>query len=135
MIAAVVIVLAAGAAPSEAEEISAITAELESKRDWSEEDRTRALAVARLRQDDWGDCLRLAKSRLERSTEPVETVATAILGNCRQEEREYERAVTLSLRGRVDAAQRIDAARDIVARAKADARETLVAQLVAARLP
>lgn len=135
MIGAIAMVLAATTAPTEAEEINAITAELESKRDWSEEDRTRALAVARLRQDDWGDCLRLAKSHLERSKEPVETVATAILGNCQQDEREYERAVTLSLRGRADAVQRIDAARNIVARAKADVRETLVSQLVAMRMP
>lgn len=126
--------LAAVAPPSQAEELNAITAELEARKDWSEQDRVRAEAVARLRVDDWGICLRNAKTRLQRSTEPVETVATAIFGSCVREEKVYETVLILSLRGRIAADQRVDLARGIVARTRGQARETFVAELVTERI-
>lgn len=127
-------VLATATPPSQAEELAAITAELEARKDWSEQDRVRAEAVARLRVDDWGNCLRDAKARLQHSAEPVETVATAIFGICVREEKIYQDALILSLRGRIAADQRVDMARGIVGRSRAQAREAFVAQLVTERL-
>lgn len=126
--------LASTAPLSEAEELNTITAELEAREDWKEQDRVRAEALARLRLDDWGDCLRNAKVRLGRSSEPVETVVTAIFGSFVREERVYSDALILSFRGRIAADKRVDLARGIVGRTRAEGREMFVAQLVNERI-
>ena len=109
-------VLATATPLSQVEELAAITAELEARKDWSEQDRVRAEAVSRLRVDDWGNCLRDAKVRFQRSVEPVETVATAIFGACIRDENLYQNALILSFRGRIAADRRVALAREIVAR-------------------
>jgi hypothetical protein len=109
--------------------------QLEAEKDWSEDDRDRAIAAARLRNDMWSGCLRRAQTRLQRSKEPVETVATAVMGSCLDQEDEYLRALKLAYRGLISPTESTARAERMVARGRATKREALVARLVALRLP
>lgn len=126
--------LLAASSAGDFKELNVIIAELESKRDWTEADRTRAKAVTELTLIFWGRCLRNAHLRLQRSTEAVETVATAILGSCLQEEHSYRRAAPISYRGKLNPIEREELAETAVSTARANTRETIISKLVTERL-
>src|SRR3546814_18809254 len=62
-------------------ELDARESELEARKFWGEPDSAQAESLAKLRLAGWGFCLGDAERRLSRSTEAVETIATAIFGS------------------------------------------------------
>src|SRR3546814_8792629 len=99
--------------PSASERLDAVAAELddreselEARKFWGEPDSAQAESLAKLRLAGWGFCLGDAERRLSRSTEAVETIATAIFGSCVLKEQSYRQALVLSYRGRTSASKR-----------------------------
>lgn len=113
----------------------ALIDQLENQRQWSEADRLRAVDLAKLKGASWRSCLDLSETHLRRSTEPVETVATAILGSCLIQERAYQRGYAVALRGMANPMERAAQARDGVEKVRNSAREEIISRLVSARLP
>src|SRR3546814_2037268 len=89
--------------------------------DWSSDvcssdlpDSAQAESLAKLRLAGWGFCLGAAERRLSRSTEAVETIATAIFGSCVLKEQSYRKALVLRYRGRISASKGENLAGDVV---------------------
>src|SRR3546814_20279536 len=110
--------------------------------DWSSDvcssdlpDSAQAESLAKLRLAGWGFCLGDAERRLSRSTEAVETIATAIFGSRVLTEKSYRKALVLSYRGRISASKDENLAEDVVGQLRVEQREHKLARLVTASLP
>ena len=115
--------------------ISLLVESSENQRDWSENDRLIAQSVAKSAADEWTSCLKQSEDRFSRSSETVETVATAIMGSCLTEERLYRRALADSFRGVAEPMQRTVQAEKLVGDLRDRRREEIISQLVSDRLP
>lgn len=115
--------------------ISAMVQASEDQREWTDSDRVIAQTVAKEAGDEWTSCLKQSEDRLRRSSEAVETVATAIFGSCTAEEQLYRRAFAASLRGVAEPIQRTAAAEKLVGDLRVTRREEIISQLVGERLP
>lgn len=113
----------------------AVVSQLENQREWSEPDRLRAVDLAKLKGAAWGSCLELTEQHFRRSKESVETVATAIFGGCLIQERAYQRAYAVALRGLASPMERTEQARQGVETTRASKREEIISRLVNDRLP
>ena len=130
-----VLLLAASLMPDTPTPADVLIDQLENQQEWSEADRLRAVDLAKLKGAAWRSCLDLAEQQLQRSKEPVETVATAILGTCLTPQRAYQKAYAVALRGLADPTERTAQALRSVEAARSSAREAIISRLVASRLP
>lgn len=123
--------------PSRQDRIAALNLlveQSENQRDWSENDRLVAQGVAKTAGGEWASCLQESEDRLRRSSEAVETVATAIMGSCLMEEHVYQRALAASFRGLADPMQRTAQAEKLVGDLRTSRREEIISHLVNDRL-
>lgn len=117
------------------EELAAITADLEARKVWDDAARETARSLSVQRMSYWALCLRNSRLRLHGSTEPVKTVATAIIGSCVDEEEPFRRSVILSYRGILNPIELRNLADHAVSEMRSRTKEAIISQLVTERLP
>lgn len=134
-VALLLLFLAASVAPIDTSVADRAQEILDSKTDWSEQDRVNAEQLAKARASLWGYCLGVTRKRFSRSRERAEIVATAIVASCQSDEDKYRAALITSFRGVMEPGARRTMADQIVSKQRKDSYEATIAQLVAARLP
>lgn len=106
----------------------------EAKADWTDGDRENAAVLAKAAMGKWAGCIAAARTRLKRSKEPAETIATAVLGSCLDDEQFARRLAIIAFRGVLEPSARTRTVDEIITKHRLNARETVIAEVLAGRL-
>lgn len=107
---------------------------MESRHEWGDAERADAKGLSEDLIVVWAACWKEQELRLRSSQDPVETIATAVLGSCAAEELLFIRAARLVFRGIADSATTNEYVTKLVAHSRELGREKVITDLVNYRL-
>ena len=113
--------------------IRTIVPQIEGRSKWSKADREDAMTMAEAAIVIWADCVGTARARFARSREPADTIATASLGSCIDDEGWARRAVLISYGDLVSSSERNARADKAITGTRQKFRESVIAAVLKAR--
>lgn len=107
---------------------------LEGQKAWKPHDHELAALYIPGARDNLLTCYSLATTRLSLSDEAPETIASAVLGSCVDDEAYFRRVFVLNFRGSASIPERASLTEKIISEIKHNVREQVISEIVTARM-